>query len=323
MSKIFFDELDLPKPNIYLGVGSNSHAEQTAQVMVAFEKVLLEHKPDLVVVVGDVNSTMACAITAAKLWIPVAHVEAGLRSFDRRMPEEINRIVTDAISDLLFTTSRGAIKNLQKEGIPNEKIFFTGNVMIDTLEKHRHYAEQLATPAKFGLDQGGYALVTLHRAANVDNSKVFSDIIEALIKIQNEIPILFTAHPRTVKRIDEFDFGDRLDSAPNLRLIEPIGYLPFLDLMMHAKMVLTDSGGIQEETTILGIPCLTIRENTERPITIREGSNILVGIGKIQIIAGARRILAGKQKDGHIPELWDGQAAERIVNVIKSQGLRI
>ncbi|MEN8171931.1 MAG: UDP-N-acetylglucosamine 2-epimerase (non-hydrolyzing) [Chloroflexota bacterium] len=323
MSKIFFDQLGLPKPDIYLGVGSNSHAEQTAQVMVAFEQVLMEHKPDLVVVVGDVNSTMACAVTAAKLWIPVAHVEAGLRSFDRKMPEEINRIITDAISDYLFTTSRGAIKNLQKEGISNEKIFFTGNVMIDTLNKHRHHAEHLATPEKYGLDQGGFALVTLHRAANVDLPDVFSDILAALIEIQDQIPVLFAAHPRTVKRIDEFGFGERLEQAPNLQLIQPVGYLEFLDLTMHAKMVLTDSGGIQEETTILGVPCLTIRENTERPITIKEGTNTLVGIGKEQITAGAKRILAGKQKGGSIPELWDGGAAARIVNIIKSQAQNI
>jgi len=318
MSRIFFDELGLPKPDIYLGVGSNSHAEQTAQVMIAFEKVLLEHKPDLVVVVGDVNSTMACAVTAAKLWVPVAHVEAGLRSFDRKMPEEINRIVTDALSDFLFTTSRGAIKNLHKEGIPKGNIFFVGNVMIDTLNKHRHHAELLDTPARFGLDGGEYALVTLHRAANVDNPKTFSDIIEALITIQNEIPILFSAHPRTLKRIDEFSFQNRLDSGPNLQIIKPIGYLQFLDLMMHARMVLTDSGGIQEETTILNIPCLTIRENTERPITITEGTNALVGIETKRIVAGAMTILTEKYKEGCVPELWDGRAAERIVNIIKA-----
>ncbi|MBC8496906.1 MAG: UDP-N-acetylglucosamine 2-epimerase (non-hydrolyzing) [Anaerolineales bacterium] len=317
MSRVFFDELGLPKPDIYLGVGSTSHARQTAQVMVAFEEVLGESRPDLVVVVGDVNSTMACAVTAAKLWIPVAHVEAGLRSFDRKMPEEINRIVTDALSDFLFTTSRGAIKNLHKEGIPKEKIFFVGNVMIDTLNKHRDRAANLNTPARFDLDAGEYALVTLHRAANVDDPRTLSDILDALIAIQQEIPILFAAHPRTLKRIDEFSFQHRLDSAPNLQTIEPLGYLQFLDLAMHAKMVLTDSGGIQEETSILNVPCLTIRENTERPITITEGTNTLVGIETEKIIAGAVEILTGKYKDGHIPKLWDGRAAERIVNIIK------
>ena len=317
MSEIFFDELGLPEPDIYLGVGSSSHAKQTAQVMVAFEKVLIEQKPDLIVVVGDVNSTLACAITASKLWVPVAHVEAGLRSFDRKMPEEINRIVTDAISELLFTTSRGAIKNLRNEGIPERKIFFVGNVMIDTLNKHRHHAEHLGTPARFSLEKGEYALVTLHRAANVDHSKTLSNIVEALIAIQAEIPVLFAAHPRTVKRIDEFGFRDRIVSTQNLQLIQPMGYLPFLDLMMHAKMVLTDSGGIQEETTILNIPCLTIRENTERPVTITEGTNTLVGIGTQNIVSGAMEILAGKYKEGCPPELWDGQAADRIVNIIK------
>jgi len=318
MSKIFFNELGLPTPDIYLGVGSNSHAKQTAQVMIAFEKVLIEQKPDLIVVVGDVNSTMACAITASKIGVPVAHVEAGLRSFDRTMPEEINRIVTDAISDFLFTTTRDAFKNLKNEGIPERKIFFVGNVMIDTLNKHRHHAAHLGTPAKFGFEKGEYALVTLHRAANVDNSKIFSCIIDALITIQEEIPILFAAHPRTVNRIDEYGFRKRLESALNLQLIEPVGYLQFLDLMMYAAMVLTDSGGIQEETTILQLPCLTIRENTERPITITKGTNTLVGIDTPNNVAGAMKILAGKYKEGSIPELWDGQAADRIVDVIKA-----
>lgn len=318
MSQIFFDQLGLPKPKIFLGVGSSTHAEQTAQVMVAFEKVLDEHKPDVVLVVGDVNSTMACAITAAKQWIPVAHVEAGLRSFDRKMPEEINRIITDAISDFLFTTSRTANQNLKNEGIPQEKIFFVGNVMIDTLNKHRTYAENLATPARFGLENDAYALVTLHRAANVDHLGTFSGILEALMAIQREIPLIFVAHPRTLKRMDQFGFLPRIQSAPNLHLIEPIGYLPFLDLMMHARMVLTDSGGIQEETTILDVPCLTIRENTERPITITAGTNTLVGIETGTIISAAMGVLHGNHKKGKVPELWDGKAAERIVNILNS-----
>ncbi len=322
MSSVFFDELNLPKPDIYLGVGSNSHAIQTAQIMMAFEKVLLELKPDLVVVVGDVNSTMACAITAAKLWVPVAHVEAGLRSFDRKMPEEVNRIITDAISDLLFTTSRGANKNLMKEGIPKGKIFFVGNVMIDTLNKHRQYAENLNTAERFGLVAGEYALVTLHRPANVDNLFIFSNILEGLITIQKDIPVLFVAHPRTLNRIEKFGFRSPINSAPNLQITEPLGYLQFLDLMMQARMVLTDSGGIQEETTILNVPCLTIRENTERPITITKGTNILVGMDSKRIIAGARQILSGKYRCGSIPELWDGRAAERIVNIIETSGLK-
>jgi UDP-N-acetylglucosamine 2-epimerase (non-hydrolysing) len=223
MSKAFFDDLGMPRPDVYLGVGSASHAEQTARVMVAFERVLLEQRPDLVVVVGDVNSTLACALTAAKLWVPVAHVEAGLRSFDRRMPEEINRLVTDALSDLLFTTSRGAGENLRREGIEPGKIHFVGNVMIDTLNKHRTRAAELHTPQRFDLHPQGYALLTLHRPSNVDSPEVFSAILEALTEIQREIPILFPAHPRTLRRIREFGFQERLTAAPRLRLLEPLG----------------------------------------------------------------------------------------------------
>ncbi|HEC33774.1 MAG TPA: UDP-N-acetylglucosamine 2-epimerase (non-hydrolyzing) [Chloroflexi bacterium] len=317
MSRVFFDQLGIPRPDVYLGVGSGSHAEQTARVMIAFEKVLLEERPDVVVVVGDVNSTLACAITAAKLWVPVAHVEAGLRSFDRRMPEEINRIVTDALSDFLFTTSRGANENLEREGIAPEKIFFVGNVMIDTLHKHRARAEQLGAPARFGLRPGGYALLTLHRPSNVDVPEVFSGILDALATIQRDLPILFPAHPRTVKRIAEFGFAERLTAVPDLRIVEPLGYLEFLALMMNARLVLTDSGGIQEETTILGIPCLTLRENTERPITITGGTNVLVGTDPARIVAETRRILAGEGKTGCVPELWDGHAAERIVKILR------
>jgi len=317
MSQVFFDELGIPAPDIYLGIGSGSHAEQTARVMLAFEQVLVEKHPDVVVVVGDVNSTMACSITAAKLWIPVAHVEAGLRSFDRRMPEEINRVVTDALSDLLFTTSRDANENLLREGIAAEKIFFVGNVMIDTLLKHRERAMVLNTPARFELQVGEYALLTMHRPSNVDVQEVFSGILDALINIQQHLPILFPVHPRTRERIAEFGLSDKLASAPNLRLTEPLGYLEFLDLMMHAKMVLTDSGGVQEETTILGIPCLTIRENTERPVTIAEGTNVLVGTSPERIVAEAQHVLSGKGKVGRIPELWDGRAAERVVDTLR------
>lgn len=317
MSQIFFDELGIPRPDIYLGIGSGSHAEQTARVMTAFEQVLLEHKPDLVVVVGDVNSTLACTITAAKLLVPVAHIEAGLRSFDRAMPEEINRIVTDALSDLLFTTSRDADENLLHEGIPAEKIFFVGNVMIDTLYKHRTRAQTLGTPARFNLQPGGYALLTLHRPSNVDEPEALKGILEALVNIQHDLPILFPAHPRTVRRLQEFGCQDMLAAAPNLHLVEPLGYLDFLDLMMHARLILTDSGGIQEETTILGVPCLTLRENTERPVTISEGTNELVGIAPQQIVAAAQKVIAGDSKVGRIPELWDGHAAERIVSILR------
>jgi UDP-N-acetylglucosamine 2-epimerase (non-hydrolysing) len=319
MSRVFFDELGIPQPDIYLGVGSGSHAEQTARVMVEFEKVLLDQQPDVVVVVGDVNSTLACAVTAAKLWIPVAHVEAGLRSFDRRMPEEINRIVTDALSEFLFTTSPDAGGNLQREGISPDKIFFVGNVMIDTLSQHRLRAQKLGTPRKFGLDPGNYALLTLHRPSNVDVPKTFAGVLDALTIIQRDIPILFPAHPRTIKRIDEFGFAERLADAPNLRFEEPLGYLEFLDLMMHSRLVLTDSGGIQEETTILGVPCLTLRENTERPITLSEGTNVLVGTDPGRIVAAAQEVLSGQAKKGQVPQLWDGHAAERIVAVLSDK----
>jgi UDP-N-acetylglucosamine 2-epimerase (non-hydrolysing) len=319
LSQVFFDELGIPQPDIYLGVGSGSHAEQTAQVMIEFERVLLADRPDVVVVVGDVNSTLACSVTAAKLWVPVAHVEAGLRSFDRRMPEEINRLVTDQLSDYLFTTSRDANENLQREGIPLERIFFSGNVMIDTLLKHRKRAARLQTPARFGMESGQYALLTLHRASNVDVPAILAGLIDALTRIQQDITILFPIHPRTVKRITEFGFRERLQAAPNLQVVEPLGYLEFLDLMMHARMVLTDSGGIQEETTILGVPCLTIRENTERPVTITEGTNTLVGTDPERIVDAAQSVLAGESKAGRTPELWDGHAAERIVGTLRKQ----
>ncbi len=322
MSQVFFDELGIPRPDLYLGVGSGSHAAQTARVMVGFEQVLLEERPDAVVVVGDVNSTLACAITAAKVGVPLAHVEAGLRSFDRRMPEEINRIVTDALSDLLFTTSRDAGENLQREGIPAEKVFFVGNVMIDTLLKHRERARTLGTPARLGLQPGRYALLTLHRPSNVDDPAVFSGILDALAEIQRDLPILFPIHPRTAGRLREFGLEGRLLMAPDLRLVEPLGYLEFLDLMMHARAVLTDSGGIQEETTILGIPCLTLRENTERPVTITEGTNTLVGNDPVRIVDGVRRILAGESKAGRVPELWDGHAGRRIVEILRDWATR-
>jgi UDP-N-acetylglucosamine 2-epimerase (non-hydrolysing) len=319
MSQVFFEELGIPRPDVYLGVGSASHAEQTARVMVGFEQVLLEQRPDVVVVVGDVNSTLACAVTAAKLWVPLAHVEAGLRSFDRRMPEEINRIVTDALADFLFTTSRDANENLCREGVAAEKIHFVGNVMIDTLLRHRERARLLDTPARFGLTAGHYALLTLHRPSNVDEPAVLSGILDALVEVQDDLPILFPIHPRTARRLHDFGFSERLAAAPRLQLVEPLGYLEFLDLMMHAKLVLTDSGGIQEETTILGIPCLTLRENTERPITVLEGTNTVVGSDPARIIGETRRILAGESKAGQIPELWDGCAAPRIVAVLRER----
>jgi UDP-N-acetylglucosamine 2-epimerase (non-hydrolysing) len=285
--------------------------------MLAFEPVLQEQKPDVVLVVGDVNSTLACALVCAKMGVPVAHVEAGLRSFDRTMPEEINRVLTDQIADLLFTTERDANENLRREGVAKEKIHFVGNVMIDTLLRHKERALALDVLGRYGLQPQGYALLTLHRPSNVDVPEVLSGILDALAEIQSRLPILFPAHPRTVRRVREFDFEERLAEMPNLRVTEPLGYLEFLNLMANARLVLTDSGGIQEETTILGVPCLTLRENTERPVTVMQGTNTVVGSDPQRIVREALAILDGKGKAGRVPELWDGKAAERIVTVLR------
>lgn len=319
MSKAFFEDLGIPKPDIDLGVGSGTHAEQTARVMVEFEKVCLTEKPDLVIVVGDVNSTMACAITAKKLGIQVAHVEAGLRSRDMSMPEEINRLCTDVLCDYLFTTDRFANQNLRAEGIAENRIFFVGNVMIDTLLKHKQIAEQLNLSREWGLVPGNYATLTLHRPSNVDDRATLEEILVALSEIASEIPIIFPIHPRTEKMIEQFGLTHYLSDAARatgIRVVEPLGYLQFLHLNMNAKMVFTDSGGLQEETTVLGVPCITLRENTERPITCEEGTNVLVGHKSEDILSAARKVLRGTIPHGRIPELWDGKAAERIVNTI-------
>jgi len=316
MSRVFFDELALPRPDINLAVRSASHAQQTAQVMIAFEPVLLEHRPDWVVVVGDVNSTLACALVAAKLRVPVAHVEAGLRSFDRAMPEEINRVLTDQIADLLFTTERDADENLAREGVAKEKIHFVGNVMIDTLLCHKERALGLDVLGRYGLEPRGFALLTLHRPSNADVPEVLAGILDALGEIQARLPIFFPAHPRTVKRMQEFGFGEKLAAMSDLWVAEPLGYLEFLNLMANARLVLTDSGGIQEGTTILGVPCLTLRENTERPVTVTRGTNTIVGSDPGHIVTETFAILDGKGKSGRVPELWDGRAAERVLNVL-------
>lgn len=317
MSQVFFQDLELPKPDIYLGIGSGTHAEQTGRVMIEFEKVLFAEKPDLVIVVGDVNSTLAAALAAVKLCIPVAHVEAGLRSYDRTMPEEINRLLTDAISDYLFTPSPDADENLKKEGIPQQKIFLVGDVMVDSLLYNKATACDSQILSRLNLAEKSYALLTLHRPSNVDEKESLLKIIKALNEIAQKIPIVFPAHPRTQKRLKEFDLLNHLPIANyQLLITQPLGYLDFLNLEMNAKFVLTDSGGIQEETTVLNIPCLTLRNTTERPITLTQGTNVLVENDTRRIIEEAFSILDGRSKKGSCPQLWDGKTAERIVRIL-------
>ncbi len=321
MSKLFFDDLGMPKPDIFLEVGSGSHAIQTSRVMERYERHLLEEKPDVVFVAGDVNSTAACAIDAVKLNISVAHVEAGLRSYDRRMPEEINRLVTDVVADYLLTPSPDADENLLKEGISKDKIFFVGNIMIDSLVKHKEVArkskilDDLQAVHKTIFSK--YCLVTLHRPSNVDDARGLSTILSALKAIGEKTRIIFPMHPRTRNNIQTLGLDSLLKSIPNLIVTEPLGYLDFLNLEMNADMVVTDSGGIQEETTFLQIPCLTLRENTERPITITEGTNQLVKLDTEHIVEAALEIVNGKYKLGSIPKYWDGKTSERIVNLFR------
>ncbi|MGD9488989.1 MAG: non-hydrolyzing UDP-N-acetylglucosamine 2-epimerase [Calditrichaceae bacterium] len=319
MSKLFFEDLQLPKPDVYLNVGSGSHAVQTAKVMMEFEQVLLAEKPDLVVVVGDVNSTAACSIVAAKLGVRVAHVEAGLRSFDRTMPEEINRILTDAISDFLFVTEQSGLMHLKNEGINDSKVHFVGNVMIDSLVYFLEKARQSKIMNELNLDQKNFALVTLHRPSNVDNKDHFLNLLHAFEVIEKDINIVFPIHPRSRKMIASFGLQKKVDQMKNLMILEPMGYLDFMNLMQNAKLVLTDSGGIQEETTYLGTPCITLRENTERPVTIEVGTNVMVGNDTNRIIAEAQKVISGNGKHGRIPDLWDGKAAERIVKILTGE----
>jgi len=316
LSRVFFDELGIPEPDIYLGVGSGSHAEQTARVMLAFEPVLREQQPDLVLVVGDVNSTLACTVTAVKMHTPVAHVEAGLRSFDRTMPEEVNRVLTDQIANLLFTTERSASENLLREGVAEEKVHFVGNVMIDTLLRHRERALQTPALERFDVAPGEYVLVTLHRPRNVDDAAKLTAIVEALVRVRERLPMIFPVHPRTRKRLKEFGLLERVTELLGAGLCEPLGYLEFLHLMARAQVVLTDSGGIQEETTILGVPCLTLRPATERPVTVTVGTNRVIGSAPERIVPEIERILAGDVPRGRVPELWDGRAAGRVVKVL-------
>ncbi|MBT8379972.1 MAG: UDP-N-acetylglucosamine 2-epimerase (non-hydrolyzing) [Ignavibacteria bacterium] len=314
MSKIFFEDLELPKPDFYLGVGSGSHAEQTAEVMIEFEKILHKEKPDLVVVVGDVNSTIACSLTAAKLHIKIAHVEAGLRSFDREMPEEINRVLTDQISDYLFVTERSGLENLINEGISEEKVFFTGNVMIDSLVYFLEKAAASDALKKFDLLDSNYVLVTLHRPSNVDSEKQLQSIVNMLNSVSQKRKIIFPIHPRTKKNLELYSLINKLNS--DVILSEPIGYLDFLSLLRNTGLVITDSGGIQEETTYLGIQCITVRKTTERPITVEKGTNHLVGDDFRMAEKTATEILNGRLKNGQIPDLWDGNAADKISEII-------
>lgn len=314
MSRLFFDELRIRKPDLNLEVGSATHAAQTADVMKRFEPVCLEYRPTWVVVVGDVNSTVAAALVAVKLGIRVAHVEAGLRSFDRTMPEEINRVVTDAISDMLFVTEPSGMENLLREGVGDDKAHLVGNVMIDTLLKNRARADQSDILDVLRLEKKQYAVLTLHRPNNVDRVEVFSGILGALEKISTEMPVIFPAHPRTHNNLAETGLLHRVKAVAGLRMIDPLGYLDFVKLMAHSSLVLTDSGGIQEETTVLRVPCLTLRENTERPITITHGTNRLTGTSPDRILAGYREIRDGTPRTATLPELWDGRATKRIVS---------
>lgn len=311
MSQAFFDDLALPRPDIDLEVGSGSHAEQTGRVMMAIEPVLAEFKPDIMVVVGDVNSTLACALTAKKMGVAVAHVEAGLRSFDMTMPEEINRICTDAISDMLFTTDRLANANLANEGVAEDRVHFVGNVMIDSLLRHLDRAKEMRTAQSLGLSQGKYATLTLHRPANVDHEDKLEEILTAVADGVGDLPVVFPVHPRTRLCVERFGLGGQA----GFHMIEPLGYLKFLDLNAGAALAVTDSGGVQEETTILGVPCVTVRENTERPITLSEGTNHLAGVGRPGILAAIGAALSADRNCGS-PEKWDGKAGSRIVSMI-------
>ncbi|MFZ0637846.1 MAG: UDP-N-acetylglucosamine 2-epimerase (non-hydrolyzing) [Candidatus Acidiferrales bacterium] len=316
LSDVFFRQMGIPEPDVNLEVGSGSHAWQTAEILRRIEPVLLERKPDCVLVVGDVNSTVAASLAAVKLGIPVVHVEAGLRSFDRAMPEEINRIVTDALADYLFVTEEDAIENLVREGKSRDRIFLVGNVMIDALRQFLPVAQNSKIAAELGLSKNGrlerYAVLTLHRPSNVDSAATLGVLLDAIGEVAQLVPVIFPVHPRTQERLHSL-------ASPNhagIRIVPPLGYLDFLCLLSRASLVLTDSGGIQEETTALGVPCLTLRENTERPITVTEGTNEIVGQAPAKIVAAARAALDGHGKKGRVPRFWDGRAAERIVEIL-------
>lgn len=320
MSEIFFQNLKIPKPDIFLNVGSASHAIQTARIMIAFEQVILQVKPSLIIVVGDVNSTLACSLVASKLDIKTAHVEAGLRSFDRTMPEEINRMVTDSLSDYLFVSEKSGLRNLKSEGITSNKIYFVGNIMIDTLLLHMQVINKSNILNEYGLTKGKYSVITLHRPSNVDSDETLLKTFDILNSVSQKIKIVYPIHPRTKKMIKKHNLMNKFRKLNNLQMVNPLGYIDFIKLMKESRFVLTDSGGIQEESTYLGIPCITLRENTERPVTIEKGTNHLAGRNKQKILAKVKDILNGNQKNGKIPELWDGKTAGRIVKILSMNG---
>jgi UDP-N-acetylglucosamine 2-epimerase (non-hydrolysing) len=316
MSDVFFADLELPRPDHHLGVGGGSHAEQTAKVMTCLEPLIARERPDWVVVVGDVNSTLAAALTAAKLNIKVAHVEAGLRSFDRTMPEEVNRVVVDGLSDLLFTPSADGDLNLLREGHPPEQIKMVGNVMIDALERSIEPARRRRVPARFGLEPRRYAVLTLHRPSNVDDPVVLGQLLKTILGTSGDLPVIFPVHPRTRARLEDAAAHGLGRLPERLRLVEPLGYLDFLGLVDGALAVLTDSGGLQEETTVLGIPCLTLRENTERPVTVTLGTNRLVGRDPVALARAFEDVFAGRWTRGTCPPRWDGHAGERVIDLL-------
>ena len=318
MSDAFFQDLDMPEPAVFMGIGSGSHATQTAKVMVEFEKVCENIRPDLVIVVGDVNSTIGCSLVSVKMGIRTAHVEAGLRSFDRAMPEEINRIATDAICDYWFVTEQSGIEELQKQGAPDTNVFFVGNTMIDSLHYALPKAQKVNYIDSLGLAKKNYALITMHRPSNVDEPNQLRSLLLMLAELTNERDIVFPIHPRTRKNIEIFGLSDIIAAHPRMHFIDPQGYITFLHLMMNADFVMTDSGGIQEETTALGIPCLTIRTTTERPVTTTLGTNILVQPEPVSIRQALHDIINKPRKVGQIPPLWDGKAAERISDIIRN-----